>query len=47
MSIRGITRTFGVCYQTLMRWVGKKAGNLPAFVDMLLPAKNSDVLELG
>ena len=24
MSTRGIKRTFGVCYQTLMRWVGEK-----------------------
>ena len=24
MSTRGITRTFGVCYNTLMRWVGGK-----------------------
>jgi transposase-like protein len=26
MSIRGITRTFGVCYQTVLRWVGEKSG---------------------
>ena len=26
MSIRGITRTFGVCYETVMRWVGEKSG---------------------
>jgi transposase-like protein len=24
MSIRGIQRTFGVCYQTVMAWVGEK-----------------------
>jgi transposase-like protein len=24
MSTRGIKRTFGVCYQTLMQWVGGK-----------------------
>ena len=24
MSTRGIQRTFGVCYQTLIRWVGEK-----------------------
>ena len=24
MSTRGIRRTFGVCYQTLMKWVGEK-----------------------
>ena len=28
MSIRGIQRTFGVCYQTLMRWLGEKSGEL-------------------
>ena len=26
MSIRGITRTFGVCYKTVLRWVGEKNG---------------------
>ena len=26
MSIRGITRTFGVCYETMLRWVGGKSG---------------------
>ena len=31
MSIRGITRTFGVCYQTVMKWVGEK-NPLPAAV---------------
>ena len=46
MSIRGISRTFGVCYQTVMRWVGKKAGSLPAFKDTLLPRQEDDVLEL-
>ena len=29
MSIRGITRTFGVCYQTVIRWVGEKSGQSP------------------
>ena len=26
MSTRGIKRTFGVCYKTLMRWLGEKNG---------------------
>ena len=26
MSIRGITRTFGVCHKTVIRWVGEKSG---------------------
>lgn len=46
MSIRGITRTFGVCYKTVLRWVGGEAEQLPAFVDTLLPGRHSDVLEL-
>ena len=29
MSTRGIRRTFGVCYQTLMVWVGEKSGGAP------------------
>ena len=29
MSTRGIKRTFGVCYQTLMVWVGEKSGGAP------------------
>ena len=24
MSIRGLQRTFGVCYKTVMRWLGEK-----------------------
>jgi transposase-like protein len=24
MSMRGITRTFGVCYQTIIKWAGEK-----------------------
>lgn len=26
MSIQGISRTFGVCYKTVIRWVGEKSG---------------------
>ena len=29
MSTRGVRRTFGVCYQTLMVWVGEKSGRSP------------------
>ena len=46
MSLRGITRTSGVCRQTILRWVGEKAAALPALVDTLLPGKNGGVLEL-
>ena len=45
-GIRGITRTSGVCYQTVLRWVGEKAAQFPACVDTLLPAENGDGLEL-
>ena len=30
-SIRGITRTFGVCYKTVLRWVGGKSGQPSGF----------------
>ena len=46
VSTRGIKRTCGVCFQTLMRWVGGKIERLPEFEDTLLPAQNGDVLEL-
>ena len=26
MSLRGIQRTFGVCYESVMTWLGKKSG---------------------
>ena len=38
MSIRGITRTFGVCYKTVLRWVGKKS-SLPARLRGHAPAR--------
>ena len=31
MSIRGIHRTFGVCYQTVMKWLGEKNGKPARF----------------
>ena len=38
MRIRGLTRTFGVCYEAVIRWAGEKSGTLPTFVDTLRPA---------
>ena len=38
ISTRGIKRTFGVCYQTLMAWVGKKPGQ-PAAAGGHAPAR--------
>ena len=46
MSLRGIQRTFGVCYESVMAWLGKKAESLPAFRATLLPGQQDDVLEL-
>ena len=31
MSTRGIRRTFGVCYKTLLRWLGEKTGGSTRF----------------
>ena len=47
MSLRGIKRTFGVCYQTVMVWLGKKAES-PAGRSWTrsYPARHGDVLEL-
>lgn len=30
MGLRGIHRTFGVCYQTVMKWLGEKSGATPS-----------------
>ena len=38
MSIRGITRTFGVCYETVLRWVGEKSAS-PARLRGHAPAR--------
>ena len=29
MSLRGIHRTFGICYMTGMKWLGQKSGKSP------------------
>ena len=39
MSLRGIKRTFGVCYQTVMAWVGEKSGD-PSSVRGHAPAQS-------
>ena len=46
MSLRGIHRTFGVCYASVLRWLGGKTEDLPACKDTLLPSQDGDVLEL-
>ena len=46
MSLRGVQRTFGVCYETVRRRLREKTGQLPAFADTLLPSQKGDVLEL-
>ena len=38
MSMRGTTRTFGVCRKTILRWVGEKSGE-PARLRGHAPAR--------
>ena len=38
MSLRGIQRTFGVCYKTVMRWLGEK-NRAPAGLSGHAPAR--------
>jgi insertion element IS1 protein InsB len=39
LSTRAVERVFGPCYQTLRRWVEKKAATLPRLHETLLPAE--------
>ena len=41
MSLRGIHRTFGVCYQTVMKWFGKKSKVCPLSWTRCCPAKRA------
>jgi len=45
-SMRGIERIFGICRQTLARWLQECAAALPALATTLLPPQADDVLEL-
>ncbi len=40
MSLRGIKRTFGVCYQTVLVWLGEKNGE-PARLQGHAPAQRA------
>ena len=46
VSLRGLERIFGVCRQTVMRWLSEEIDQLPQLPDTLLPARRDDVLEL-
>ena len=46
VSMRGITRIFGVAPKTLLRWIQTALKHLPNIVDILSPAEPDDVLEL-
>ena len=46
MSLRGIRRTFGVCCQTVMAWLGKKRLVCRPSWTRYRPSHNGDVLEL-
>jgi hypothetical protein len=47
MSLRGIEWVFTVCRKTVLRWIEKQVASLPRLVEMLLPALDDEVLELG
>ena len=45
-SLRGLERIFGVCRQTVMRWLEQQDKSLLPLSETLLPAEANDVLEL-
>jgi insertion element IS1 protein InsB len=45
VSLRGIERIFGVCRQTVARWIRQAVWQLPVVVDTLLDYEVGDVLE--
>lgn len=45
VSLRGIERIFGVCRQTVARWIRQTVWQLPVVVDTLLDYEVGDVLE--
>ena len=46
LSLRAAEHVFGVARQTVAKWLGKKAEDLPPLSETLLPAEKGDVLEL-
>ena len=46
VSLRGVARIFGVCRQTVTRWLVEEAQQLPELEQTLLPARPEDVLEV-
>ena len=45
-SLRGVERIFGISRQTISSWLVEHISQLPPFRSTLLPAENTDVLEL-
>jgi IS1 family transposase len=45
-SLRGLSRVFGVCRQTMSRWLVEHITSLAPFRSSLLPAHKGDILEL-
>lgn len=45
-SMRGIERIFGICRQTLARWLQESAATLTDLAETLLPPQADDVVEL-
>jgi insertion element IS1 protein InsB len=45
VSLRGLERIFGMCRQTIMKWLMAYVDQLPSLNESLLPARKTDVLE--
>ena len=45
ISLRGLSRLFGIHRLTIARWIGEHVAALPTLVSTLLPAQPDDVLE--
>ncbi|MXZ19762.1 MAG: IS1 family transposase [Caldilineaceae bacterium SB0665_bin_25] len=46
ISLRGLSRLFGIHRQTIARWIREHVASLPPLISTLLPAQPNDVLEI-
>jgi len=46
ISLRGLSRLFGIHRQTIARWIREHVASLPPLISTLLPAQPDDVLEI-
>lgn len=45
-SLRGLERIFGICRQTIMKWLAEHVEKLPSVEQTLLPPQENEVLEV-